>query len=392
MKAPQIRFVFDRKNASTTSRASNPRSALVQIEIMYERRRKYIGTGVRVYKDQWSDSSVSHVRNRSDMVELNRTLDIQMRRMRDKVNAILDSGEPFSFERLEQEQQRESVIGRTFLDFMEERIAERGDIRTSTRKKHISTLKTLKDFGGIVRFGDLTASNVMRFDDYLHSKGVTQVTVHSHHKTLKTYINIALAMGYIRDTPYRGVKIERGVGRGKKYLTEDELMRLCSCPLPDRLDRVRDVFLFQCYTALSYSDMAKLDFARDAVVEDGKYKIRDTRIKTDEEYYIVLVEPAMAILKKYKYKLPVISNQKMNDALKLIALASDIDKPITTHYGRHTFCVMAFNNGISADVIARMMGHRNSTVTLQAYARLVTKTIDKGYETMEGVFSKNTER
>lgn len=391
MKAPQIRFVFDRKNASTTSRASNPRSALVQIEIMYERRRKYIGTGVRVYKDQWSENSVSHIRNRSDMVELNRTLDIQMRRMRDKVNAILDSDEPFSFERLEQEQEKESTIGRTFLDFMEERIAERGDIRVSTRKKHASTLKTLKDFGGIVRFGDLTASNIMRFDDYLHTKGVTQVTIHSHHKILKTYVNIALAMGYIRDTPYRSVKIERGTPKGKKYLTEEELTRLRSCELPTRLDRVRDVFLFQCYTALSYSDMAKLDFARDAVVEDGRYKIRDTRIKTDEEYYIVLVEPAMAILKKYKYTLPVISNQKMNDALKLIALAAGIDKPITTHYGRHTFCVMAFNNGISADVIARMMGHRNSTVTLQAYARLVTKTIDKGYETMEGVFSKKTE-
>jgi len=387
MKVPQIRFIFDRKNVATTSRASNPRPALVQIEVSYNRQRKYIGTGVRVYKDQWSDSSVNHVRNRTDMSELNKTLDIQIRNIRDKVNTIMESDGRFTFERFEQEAQRESVLGRTFLDFMEERIDARNDIRDSTKRKHKSTLEVIKEFGGIVRFGDLTPANIRMFDDFLHGRDITQVTIHSHHKVLKTYVNIALAMDYLRDSPYRGFKVERGMPRGKKYLTEEELSRLRTCPLPEKLDRVRDVFLFQCYTALSYSDMAKFDFARDAVFEDGRYKVLDRRVKTDEDYYIILMEPAMDILRKYDYELPVISNQKMNEYLKLVAAAAGIDKPVTDHYGRHTFCVMAINNNIPDKVIARMMGYKNPRVMLEAYARLVTKTIDKGYEQMESVFT-----
>ena len=385
MKLPSIKLVYDRKNVATPSRASSPRKGLVQIEISYDRRQKFIGTGVKVYKDQWSDKT--RVKNRTDMVELNASLDIQVRGVIERANAIIAKDGAFSFERFDAESEHKHTKGVTFLAFMEERINGRGDLRESTRKKHRSSLDTLKAYGGIATFDDLTPAKIMFYDDYLHKRGICQVTVHTHHKILKTYINIALAMGLVNDNPYRRVKIERGTPKGKKYLTEDELAKIRSCVLDVRLDRVRDVFLFQCYTALSYSDMAKLDFKRDAIYDDGKWKIRDTRIKTDEEYYIVLVKPAMDILEKYGYALPVISNQKMNDYLKLIAAAACIDKPLTTHYGRHTFCVMAFNNGLSPDVIARMMGHRNSTVTLQAYARLMTKTIDEGYEKMEDVFS-----
>ena len=83
------------------------------------------------------------------------------------------------------------------------------------------------------------------------------------------------------------------------------------------LNRVRDLFLFCCYTGLAYADLAIFNF-KDAIMTDGMYRIRDERIKTGTPYNISLMDKVMNILKKYEFKLPVISNQKYNSYLKIL--------------------------------------------------------------------------
>lgn len=147
----------------------------------------------------------------------------------------------------------------------------------------------------------------------------------------------------------------------------------------DSLNAVRDVFVFQCYTGLSYSDLAKFDFSD--VEQDGdNYIIRDVRRKTDEEYFIVILKPAMRSLIAHNFKLPVISNQKYNVALKKISDGAGIDKVITTHVARHTFAVMMLSMGVKMDRLSRMMGHTSTRITEDVYAKVLAVDLKKEYE------------
>ncbi|WP_294629857.1 hypothetical protein [uncultured Bacteroides sp.] len=137
---------------------------------------------------------------------------------------------------------------------------------------------------------------------------------------MKRYLHEAMKFGLLDTDPYTGLHFERGKFEKRKYLTEEELKTIHSCKINvPAIDRVRDLFLFQCYTGLAYSDFKKFDFEKDVEEKNGKYIVSDRRKKTNKDYKIVLLTPAIEILKKYDYKLPVISNQKYNVSLKVVA-------------------------------------------------------------------------
>jgi len=121
---------------------------------------------------------------------------------------------------------------------------------------------------------------------------------------------------------------------------------------------------------------------------DGKSIILDRRKKTDEDYYIVLLSPALAILKKYGYKLPLISNVRYNYYLKVVAQFAKIDKPLTTHMARHTFAVFALNHGIKIEVLAKMMGHTDIKTT-QIYAKILDSSVEAGFDVLEKSLNKS---
>ena len=148
------------------------------------------------------------------------------------------------------------------------------------------------------------------------------------------------------------------------------------------IDRIRDLFLFQCFTGLAYADFEKFNFEKDVEERNGKYIVSDRRKKTNEDYKIVLLTPAIEILKKYDYKLPIISNQKYNVSLKVVAQYAGIDKNITTHMGRHTFAVFALNNGVPIEIVAKMLGHTNIRTT-QVYAKVLNSEVEKGFDLLE---------
>ncbi len=181
----------------------------------------------------------------------------------------------------------------------------------------------------------MTTVNILAFDDWLRKKGLKQPTIHSYHKFNKTYINDAMKYGYLKENPYIGLKIERGKSASKKYLTEYEVQQIIECEITQKsIDRVRDLFMFQCYTGLSYADLVKFDFKK-VIEHDGKYIIHDVRQKTEEDYYIVLLSPAVRILQKYNFKLPIISNAQYNLRLKLVGDYAGLEKSLTSHIARH---------------------------------------------------------
>lgn len=375
MKYPTMRFVFDRKHVATKNK-----KGLVQIEVTSEGKRKWIGTSVKLYADQWNEKK--KVVNSVHSIQLNAMLDGMMSKLNDFILDLFRNDQQFDFEKLNAFLEK-SNHSDSFIDFVRTRIEDRADLEESTRKQHRTLLQSLEKFGKINYMDDLTKANITLYDEFLHQQGISQPTIYNYHKRLKRYLHEAMKFELLDADPYIGLHFERGKFEKRKYLTEEELkmIRTCKINMPS-IDRVRDLFLFQCYTGLAYADFEKFDFEKDVEEKNGKYIVADRRKKTNEDYKIVLLTPAIEILKKYDYKLPVISNQQYNIMLKVVAQYAGIDKNITTHMGRHTFAVFALNNGVSIEIVSKMLGHTNIRTT-QIYAKVLNSEVEKGFDLLE---------
>ncbi|MBO7712581.1 MAG: tyrosine-type recombinase/integrase [Methanobrevibacter sp.] len=194
---------------------------------------------------------------------------------------------------------------------------------------------------------------------------------------LKTIITYALDNGKLKINPFNSIKISKRT-KEVEYLTLDEIQAIKSKSFNGRLEKVRDLFLFQCFTGLAYADMAQLT-KEDFQFNGEQIFIKKCRVKTGISYLTVLIDEAVEIVKRYNFELPVLSNQKYNSYLKEIADLCGITKPMHTHIGRHTFATYMLNKGVSIEVVAKMLGHSNIKQT-QHYSKLVDKTVFKAVE------------
>ena len=190
---------------------------------------------------------------------------------------------------------------------------------------------------------------------------------------LKTIITFAIDNNKLHINPFNGIKISKRT-KEVEYLTESEIKTIKKKKLIGRLAKVRDLFIFQCFTGLAYTDMAHLEKTDFQENELGQIFIKKSRLKTGVGFTTVLFDEAATVAKKYHYELPVLSNQKYNAYLKEIADICKIKKPMHTHIGRHSFATMALNRGISLETVSKMLGHSNIKQT-QHYSKLIDKTI-----------------
>lgn len=160
-----------------------------------------------------------------------------------------------------------------------------------------------------------------------------------------------------------------------RYLTEEEVAKIESKHFSiERLEKVRDLFLFQCNTGLSFTDMASLTKDDIKIGEGGQMYLSKPRKKTGIIYTVLLLPKAVEILEKYDYCLNVPSNQKMNAYLKEIADLCGISKTLTSHVGRHSAATMMLNHGLSIDIVAKVLGHSTTALT-RHYAKLLDRTV-----------------
>lgn len=377
MVYPTIRLVFDRKK-----KASPTTPGMIEIIVCHERRRKYFSTGIAVLPSQWSEDG--KIVGRADAFILNSHLEAAVRPIRDAVARIISRGEQFSISTFDTSLRRSKTDG-SFIAYAEQKITERKDIRDSTRKTQMKLVKALREFKLIHTFSDLTKQNIRLFDNWLHGRYVNQCTIHSYHKYLKRYINMALEEDLITDSPYKGIKIDRGSAGERRFLSPSELEAVKAMNIDDSsVMKARDVFLFQCYTGLAYTDLANTDF-KGIEPKDGKYILNARRQKTGTPYYIVLLSPAVQILERYRFRLPIISNQKYNMLLKAVAAHSGLKFNLTSHCGRHTYATLCLNNGIPLETLKEMMGHADIQTTA-IYAKMLKGTIENAFSSLEGKF------
>ena len=220
-----------------------------------------------------------------------------------------------------------------------------------------------------------------------------QNTANKYCKILKRIVTLALDNKWMDVNPFQGVRFQ-AKATNRQFLTEKELSTIMNKTFTlDRLNEVRDIFVFCALTGLSFSDVEGLKPEHVSVDDDGNYWIHKARQKTKNVCSIPYLESARAIAEKYKghplcekrgVLLPVISNQRMNSYLGEIAGICGINKPLTMHIARHSFACLAFANGVSMEIIARMLGHSDIRTT-KIYAKVIDKSIA---EQMSGLAAK----
>ena len=366
---PQIKIIFDRRK-----KASAVTTGTVEVEVSYNRERVRLSTGVAVLRQQWrSNQVVDHPMAESLNEQIRRVAD----GIREKMSSIAAHGGEYDLSLLKKVRKtkvQSSTID--FLTWLEERIDLR-PVSESTRRQHKVMLSCLREFGEIRNFCDLTPKNIRLWDDFIRKRVKTQSSVHGYHKRLKPYIIEAIQFEKLESNPYDNMRIPRGKSEGIKFLTEEERDRVEALELYGMTEQVRDMFIFSCYTGLAYSDLVKIKKS-DVFKQGEDLCIRDKRVKTGQSYTIVLLPKAAAILRKYDYNLNLMSNQKCNDQLKLIANMAGIHLNLTMHVGRHTFATWALTKGVDISTVSKMLAHSSVAMT-EKYAQVLQTSVIKGY-------------
>lgn len=291
-------------------------------------------------------------------------------------------------------------------DLFTQTVGEQNQWTEATYEKFSSLRTHFKAFDPHLSFVTLNDAKMQEYITYLGEKGFRNTTIAKHLAFVRWFLRWAANKGYYQGTVHDTFKPKlKGIDGNSKeiiYLSQDEIKQLQEYkfkPNEEALERVRDVFLFCCFTGLRYSDVAKL---KRSDVKKGFIKV--VTQKTVDGLIIELNKHSKAILDKYKgvkfqndKALPVISNEKMNEHLKRLGQICGLEEPtrvvyfkgnvrheevypkwalLTTHCGRRTFVVSALQLGIPVEVIMRWTGH-SSFEAMKPYAKIVDEVKEK---------------
>jgi integrase len=384
-------IVLDRKG-----RAKEGREAMLDIRITSNRRHVYLSTGIKVRKSEWIAGQVV---NRLDAKSLNERLTIIYEKVGRAVNEAIAADRQIDVAAIRKRVWAEVEVqsGKpVLLDWIHKQIPLL-DIDEGTRKHYYPLESRLEEWGQMRTWEDVTTEKLYEFDAWLHSlcKPVSEAArlagvvpeklsnagVYNYHKTLKALLNRARRMGKIATNPYdllRG-QFKRGDKENMEYLTEEEMTRIRTLPLPKGsvLDIAKDLFIFQMFTGLAYSDAEAFDFKRYKKV-DGTWRYVGKRIKTGVPYVSELLPPAVEVLQKYGGTVPQVGNADYNHRLKEIQRLTGIETRLHSHLARHTFATWMLANGAKIENVARMLGHEN-IVTTQRYCKVLAQSVHEDY-------------
>ena len=247
-------------------------------------------------------------------------------------------------------------------NLMAKELMERGELSYDRYLKYTKCVEYLREYNK-EKFGkedillrSVELQYIREFEHFLLvRKKLKGTSANTYLKLLKKMVRNAFLNNWISKEPFAAYKM-KSYKTDIKYLTQEELDRIKAVDFNfERMNTVKDVFIFSCYTGVSYGDMEQLKGTDIQTNTKGESFIARKRGKTDSPYFILLTKPVLDIIEKHKEHceqtgklLPVTTNQKLNFYLKELATAAGIDKNLTMHMARHTFATtVALANGIS---------------------------------------------
>ena len=368
-KYPQLTFVYNRrKTASPTTKAA------VELRITYNCKQKFISTGVLLYPNQWKKGTIT---NCPDALQISQTLDTLLSSVRQVILDMINTGN-IDINIIQDRLRKKNVQSISLREYFNKRAEVRKyGITPDSQLRYDRFIRFFFQWGKIQDFSDITDANIIAYDRYLKGLGLKRSSIwNNYHRFFNSFIIDAMDDGLIARNPYKWTKIEkRRTDSIGKCLTPQEFYKLKSAKMPtESIERVRNVFVFQTYTCLSYSDLRDFDSRMIQEIK-GMNVYVGSRRKTNMTFTIPLLSPALDILHKYNGKLPIISNVKYNEYLKVVAQSSGIDKPISTHWARHTGATLLLNEGVPMQIVSKICGHSSTKITEQVYAKLLDETV-----------------
>ena len=393
-------IIWDRRHRATAGGEGQ-----LEIRVTFERKSHYIGTGIKVRKNEFMAGQII---NRPDAKELNERLIIIYKKVLACVNACMETGETFTTESINRSVWSliEANDGPVFLNWIDAQIPKL-DLKDSTRKRYRFLLNRLTEYGKMTQWSDVTVEGIMDFDAWLRSlkstaedgeatakgrigEGLSDGAVYNYHKCLKAMIRRAHSFDKISDNPYEKLhgKIKRGDRENVEYLTEDEMQAIENLELPtgSKMDQCRDLFVFQMWTGLAYSDAEAFDISQYKKV-GNKWINTGERIKTGVPYISQLLPPVVKVLQKYDWHVPQIDNAQYNRTLKYIGMAAGIYTPLHSHLARHSFATYMLSQGTRIENVGKMLGQTNIRTT-QRYAKVLAKDVHDDFDKIEKKLKK----
>ena len=397
------KLIFDRRGL-----VKQKKKGIVEVRVTIDRKSMYISTGVQVYNKEWA---AGRIVNRPDADVLNERLAIIYEKVCKAVNDSVKQGVKPDAESVKRAVWEivESASGEpTFIDWIEKQIPLLG-VSEGTEKHYRPLVERLTEFGEMKKWQDVTVENIANFDAWLHTvkkplsdarrkagakpEKLSDAAVYNYHKCLKALLNRAKSFQKIDSNPYdylRG-KFKRGESENVEYLTDDEMRKFETIILPtgSELDVAHDLFIFQMYTGLSYTDMQSFD-ANDYKWDGNAWRNVGERIKTGVAYVSQLLQPAVMVLEKYGWEIPKMNNADYNHNLKALQTMAGIKTRLHSHLARHTFATWMLRNGASIENVSKMLGHTNITQT-QRYAKVQAQAVYDDFAKVAAQMTKSSE-
>lgn len=362
----------------------------------HERKVHYVNTGVKVLRSEWKRGMVIDHANADELNE--RLLSIE-KAVEREVNNRLARQLPIdvaAIKRVVWGVRENGDTQTTFLDWYE-RTYPTLNLSSGTHRRYKSVLARLRACAIINRYEDLTVENIYRWDAWLHqtvkarsgNENGCDGAIFNHHKVLKAMISRAVVAGFIAVNPYDRLRgqFKRGDVETVPFLTETEVDAFLAVePVGSMMRAAKDIFIFQLYTGMSYSDAQQFDI-RDYKEVDGRFVNVGARVKTGVPFVSQLLPPAMNVLRRNGMKVPKLSNQKYNMCLKILGADAGIRVPLHSHMARHTFATWMLRNGAKIENVSRMLGHTNITQT-QRYAKVLAESVHEDFDRMEKLLNQ----
>ena len=385
-------FFFTRK------KRSNPKKLDIYVRITVDKRHADISIKRDILICEWDVLRIRAKETHQNLILLNSYLD-------DVRAEILNAHKQLHSERklitakaiklryLGEDEQRMSLMG--LIKYHNTNMVQ--SLKPGTMKNYYSTEKYLAFFvfdhfkTDDIFLMQLNYRFIVDFERYIRNykpkkkrKTCSNNGAMKHLERLMKMVTLAVKMEWLDKDPFKNFKLKFDKTE-RDYLTERELDLIEETIFTQTgHERVKDVFLFSCYTGISYVDLRELRADQLALGIDGNYWIHTKRAKTNEPIKIPLLPKALEIIEKYndelgkgsKLKLlPVYSNQKTNKYLKLIASDCGIHKTITFHVARHTFATtVTLSHGVPIETVSKLLGHTQLRTT-QIYARVLQKKV-----------------
>lgn len=364
----------------------------------------HLATRVDVDPERWSGKECRCPGKSAEDKYVNEMLDNYQNVIKNKYNELFFKGEIVTASRLKNILMSKDTGAKRLLELFDEfnddykkLIDKETSYKTYTR--YVLTRRRLAEFmGARYNMTDILLSDINRKyleDFYIYLRTVDGKNGHNYHMKMiqrfRTVFKVARDNGWVQTDPFGTFKMKFKETH-RECLTLDELTTLMEKRLvSERLEKIRDIFIFSCYTGLSYTDVRGLTKSDIVKGNDGRMWIDTERDKTGVDVHVPLLDIPMAILDKHadisskERLLDIPSNQKVNDYLKELAAMCEIEKPLTFHIARHTFATtVTLENGVPLETVQKMLGHKNIRTT-QIYAKMTKKRIGSEMTKLAGI-------